>query len=343
MLYFVGWAPKDIRPWSFTPVDGVMVSVANYRRYFGGSDGKIYSRNIAGTIKEFLSFDGPVIMDSGAYSYIKSGIRYPSQERNLVYQYRLRPDIAVHLDIPLFAARDKSEMQRNVRATLNNARKAEKLQKKFPEMKLMCVVQGYDEQSFYKSAFESGQLDFNFYAFGTLIGLGPTDIHSRINAAYQGLRDARGTANDFFLHVLGITGIRSMMLIKDLADSADSTTHLISSIWRNLIVNGSQLSLSRNEITRNEFVELKCSCPICQMKYGAYAISSGPGSFNKCRETKFGKWRSCPREVKEVCKGMGNLNYMRSIHNLYWLQRSLDGAKIAKSKTKLGRLLNKCF
>lgn len=163
---------------------------------------KRYGNKVADEgLHKFLSFDGAVMTDSGAYQILVYGSVEVSQAEIVDYQERIGSDIATILDIPTGWNVTKEYAAETVRETLKRARDFFKIKKREDVLWVGPVQGGRHLDLVEKSSVEMGKLPFQIHALGS-----PTEVME--NYRYDTLAEMIVTAKTHLpverpLHLFG--------------------------------------------------------------------------------------------------------------------------------------------
>ena len=163
---------------------------------------KRYGNKVADEgLHKFLSFDGAVMTDSGAYQILVYGGVEVSQAEIVDYQERIGSDIATILDIPTGWNVTKEYAAETVRETLKRARDFFKIKKREDVLWVGPVQGGRHLDLVEKSSVEMGKLPFQIHALGS-----PTEVME--NYRYDTLAEMIVTAKTHLpverpLHLFG--------------------------------------------------------------------------------------------------------------------------------------------
>lgn len=125
-------------------------------------------------LHKFLSFDGTIMTDSGAYQTLVYGAEKTTQEEIVRYQEQIDTDIATILDIPTGWKITEADAAETVKATLKRAKQL-RAQKTRKDILWVGPVQGGRYSNLVaKSALEMGKLPFDLHALGS-----PTEVMER--------------------------------------------------------------------------------------------------------------------------------------------------------------------
>ncbi len=118
-------------------------------------------------IRNLLDFDGIIMTDSGSFQLFEYEKIDITNKEIIEFQNKLNVDIGVFLDIPVDPFRLKGETKKAVEKTIENAREAKKMHRKFATI---ATVQGgkYLDLRTY-CAKKLSELDFDIYAIGGVV------------------------------------------------------------------------------------------------------------------------------------------------------------------------------
>lgn len=255
MKYFISWYPNppDPRYWDWFKIDGLMVSLANFR-------GPILSKAIILGIHRFTGYDGSIFLDSGAFQFSAKG-NNKSQLEILQIQSWLNPDIVSHLDRPFINFRGLPEETRwrILKETIENAKIARKWERKNKKPLIVYVIQGWDIQSLGFCAEKMSSLNASYYGIGSLYKETGREIAERVKL----VRKIIGLETN--LHLFGVTLIRQeSSRLKDifhLVDSFDSSSPMRAGIAKEYLDPKRNM---RRSIDFQNSLPNYCDCPICR-------------------------------------------------------------------------------
>lgn len=269
--------------WKFFGVDGVLVSADD----LASCDGRV---------KEFLGFDGYVVVDSGGYRLLSRSKALDVVEV-LDAQARAGADLNVALDYPLSLNPTQREFLEKVAKTIENV---ELWLDAFGSERVMPVLHARSPSQL---EFVKDLLVERYGNVFTYLGLGSLAEVSRYSpekmvelAAY-----ARKLFANAKLHAFGC-GNSSAVILSTLGfDSADAASHVHDARFGmvrhpqtlSMAVVAERKRVSRPRIELEELFSL-CSCPVCQS-----------------REKDLASWGR---------KGV----VLRAVHNAWWLKKMVE-------------------
>jgi 7-cyano-7-deazaguanine tRNA-ribosyltransferase len=125
-------------------------------------------------VHRFLDFEGVVMTDSGGYQVLRYGGVAVTSRQIIEFQKRIKPDIAIILDIPTGWRTGRAYAKSTVLTTLERAKEAVKFFEEDDPL-WMGPVQGGEHLDLVAwSAREIGRLPFDLYALGS-----PTEVMER--------------------------------------------------------------------------------------------------------------------------------------------------------------------
>ena len=258
MKYFISWYPNppDPRYWDWFEIDGLMVSLANFR-------GPFLNKAIILGIHRFTGYSGPIFLDSGAFQFSKKGSS-KSQLEILRIQSWFDPDIVSHLDKPFvdFQSLSEETRWRMLKETIENAKIARKWEgknKKNNKPLIVYVIQGWDIESLRFCAEKMSSLNASYYGIGSLYKETEREIAERVRL----VRKIIGLEPN--LHLFGVNLIRQEIgAFKDifhLVDSSDSSSPMRAGIVKEYLDPKRNM---RRPIDSQESLANSCGCPICR-------------------------------------------------------------------------------
>lgn len=224
-------------PWKITDTQAVLVNAydlmenpkcQNYRK-------RLEREGIS--IREHIGFDGPLIIDSGAYYFVRNGNVHISPLKVLEVEEKSGADVGVVLDHPFPpAANDKRE---RINRTIVNTRRmfAAYAKNEHPQFELLPVVHGHDPRTI-KSTITRLRRIADKYNGGNLdkVGIGslaPLAQNGSKGTAVQILTAVRKLLPDAYLHCFSM-GSSLLMLLAFYcgADTVDSQTWIVSAAFK---------------------------------------------------------------------------------------------------------------
>lgn len=259
------------RPWNYFKISGLMVNAYEIMK----------KKKICESIREigihkFLNFNGPIIMDSGGFLFMKENkiSIHPSEILDL-YE-KSKPNFGVILDYPLSPRLSPEEMRKRQKITLENTKyMINKYAGKNPE--LIPVIHGHTIKSVKWYLNELKKLhDFDIYGIGSVV---PSVFTSKgAGGVYNVIKIITFVRSQLpeskIIHVFGVGSTLTMhLMFISGASSVDSTG------WRTKAAFGAiqlpgigdryispnkkhkkypNLSRAEKKILEN------CNCPICK-------------------------------------------------------------------------------
>ena len=268
---------KESTPWNYFKVDGVLMNAYNFMQHPMAFENAKKQK-----IHKYLGYDGPVMMDSGGFLFMKKNDLTVSAEQIISFYEKSKPNFGVVLDHPITPLLSKKVAMERKNKTLRNTKiMLQKHETKNP--KLIPVVHGYypKEITWYLKRLKKIG-NFSMYGIGSLV---PSMFNVRgvggILNVIKVILEIRKQEPRKKLHVFGTGGSLTMHLMYHAgADSLDS------SAWRTKAAFGAiQMSgvgdryITKNHrhkkypaLSRDEKKRLEnCRCPICR-KYGFKAL-----------------------------------------------------------------------
>lgn len=205
---------------------------------------------------------GPVLFDSGGYSFMRKSIFNIKQSDILALQEASKPDIAITLDWPIDPSKLTSHQRwRHLEISLRNAKVALET-KTDKEMLLMPVVHGWNEESIRYSIKSLLSIEkeigekFGGFSIGSIV---PHSFKNMEKAVELILDAKKELPDDRLVHVLGLGGISTIPVALMLGiDMFDSSTWMLSAIDRFYFLPNFK------RIMWDELKEITCKCPICK-------------------------------------------------------------------------------
>jgi len=289
MKIFLSWSPGPPDPpfWKWIALDGIVVSIALLKQK------RLLERATLIGLHELLDFKEPIFLDSGSYedSITDKELRPRSPEELLVLAKWLGADLVAHLDIPFVGKNAKLPEEEKWRLlTLNilNANICHEWSRRNKSgVQVVYVIQGWNQESLTYCCEKLGNLNANYYAIGSLLGLQPQEIELRVRLVRRIL--GKGPK----LHLFAVCNMAIVSKVKGLIDSVDSSTASIAGAMKEIIKpDGKRSHINQAKET------LDCECPICSKYKGAIFLLGKRGTQNY-------------------------YNQLRKIHNAYQLLKNL--------------------
>ena len=279
-------------PWKHFKIDGVLLNTYEILQ-------KPSAANAVRTqgVHSFLGFSGPVMMDSGGFSFMmKSSVRVAARKIMDLYESS-KPDFGVVLDHPLMLGLNQREVRRRQLVTLRNTENMVAM-KRTSNPKLIPVIHGHTKESvewFISRLDKIG--DFKMYGLGSLV---PSVFNARgvggVHNVIEILSYVRKLLPDKLIHVFGVGSTITMHLMY--ASGADS---IDSSSWRTKAAYGiiqlpgigdRYISGRAGKATGKKYLDLsrdekkaleKCRCPACRQAglAGLRGVQNPRGSFSR--------------------------------------------------------------
>lgn len=261
----------------------------------------LYKNNvIQKNIHEDLHFDSAIMTDSGAYQILQYGNININNSEIVNYQVKIKPDIAVFLDIPTGDIDNFEDAKKTVEDTINRGKETLQIIKDTPDIVWVHPIQGgkfLDLLSY--SARAADNTPYKFLALGS-----PTVIMK--NYDYVTLIDMIFTvraniSRGKLLHLFG-GGLPQIIpfAVALGVDSFDSASYIIYARDNRYITKTRTYKL-------DELEYFPCSCPVCS-KYS-------------------------PKELMEMDKN--SRTRLLALHNLYKILEELNETKLAIKENRL--------
>lgn len=205
---------------------------------------------------------GPVLFDSGGYSFMNKSDFSVDPRDILDLQQTSKADIAVTLDWPIDPNKlGESQRWKHLKISIKNARIA--LERRTDqEMLLMPVVHGWNEESIKHSVKSLMKIEkdtgneFSAFSIGSIV---PHSFTNNIDKAIRLILLAKKVLPaDRPIHVLGIGGLSTIPLALMLGiDMFDSSTYVLSAIHRRYFLpNFTRIGIE-------DLKKITCECPVC--------------------------------------------------------------------------------
>lgn len=216
----IGGTPK---PWRYFKIDGLLVNA--YEILSGaGINRRVREKKIG----KYLGFDGPVMMDSGGYLFLKKNTIGVSPEHLMWLYEETKPNVAVVLDHPIDSNLSAYQISKRKKTTLDNTRRMVNVRySKNPE--LVPVIHGLTPGSIGNYIKRLNEIaEFRLFGVGSLVQsvFNVKGVSGMTNALRIVLESRRRLSNEW-LHVFGVGSVVTMCLMFLAGvDSVDS------SAWR---------------------------------------------------------------------------------------------------------------
>lgn len=260
--YRIGDCPNaglHFHPWVITGTRALLINaydlLANRRT-------RAIARRIMGveaSLQRLVEFDGPVMLDSGAFNFLRSREISITPIDVLEIGLQVQADVVVVLDHPFPPGMDTAEVRRRLEHTKANTRVMyQAWQDKLADVerrriKLMPVLHGHDDETLARS------LEDIVAVFGTepdMVGIGslaPLAQNGHVRKAIDVILRARRMLPRAHIHVFSM-GSALLMLFAFYcgADTVDSQTWIMSAAFKQVQVPGHHLTrLSRKEAEKD--------------------------------------------------------------------------------------------
>ena len=229
-------------PWEMTETQAVLVNafdlLANHRtRRFTS---KI--REAEGTLREYIDFDGPLMLDSGGFNFQKQKEISIASLDVLKIGIEFAVDVSVVLDHPFLPTSTPDEMDNRWKNTVTNTKKMfEKLEDSvLPDhFQLMPVLHGYDQETLKRS------LDRIVKIWGEkppIVGIGslaPLALNGSKRTVIDIISAVKQLLPNTHIHCFSL-GSALLMLFAFYcgADTVDSQSWIISAAFKNVQLPG---------------------------------------------------------------------------------------------------------
>lgn len=214
---------KGSTPWKYFKVDGVLMNAYDFMQH-PYAFRKVQEQKI----HKYLGFNGPVLMDSGGFLFMKKNDMDVTAKEIIDFYETTKPNFGVVLDHPLFPTLFKEENQRRKNKTLQNTKIMLK-NKITKNPVLVPVIHGYEQKEIRAYVKKLEKIDkFQIYGIGSLVpALYNVKGVGGILNVMKVILEIRKQIPRAKLHVFGTGGALTMHLM--FYAGADS---LDSSAWR---------------------------------------------------------------------------------------------------------------
>jgi 7-cyano-7-deazaguanine tRNA-ribosyltransferase len=287
-------------PWKSFKVDGILMNAYDFMQH-----PVLFEEVKKKKIHGFLNYDGPVLMDSGGFLFMKKKIMNVHAKQIIDFYEESKPNFGVVLDHPLIPTLPKKELMKRKLKTLKNT-KIMMNNKTTKNPVLIPVIHGYEQNEIKWYLKKLAKIDsFPIYGIGSLVpslynvkGVGGIlNVVKVISEIRKQIPDAR-------LHVFGTGGTLTMHLMYYAgADSLDS------SAWRTKAAFGAiqMAGMGDRWITKAE-------------RKKPYPQLSG-GERKKLENCK------CPACKKDGFRGLQKSFSSRALHNAWVHQQEVRKAR----------------
>lgn len=274
MLWFsqIVGAPKTA-PWKYFKVDGVLMNAYNFMQHPAA-----FEQAKKNKIHQYLGFNGPIMMDSGGFLFMKKKKMNVTAEEIMSFYEESKPNFGVILDHPLTPTlRQKESMRRKMKTLQNTKIMMKKQTTKNPV--LIPVIHGYEQSEIKWYLKKLKKIDnFSLYGIGSLV---PALYNVRgvggILNVIRVILEIRKQIPRAKLHVFGTGGTLTMHLMYYAgANSLDSSAWRTKAAFGAIQMAGVGDRWVSNVTRKKPYPQLSkeekkklenCRCPMCR-KYG---------------------------------------------------------------------------
>jgi len=270
------------------------------------------------TIREHITFDGPLMIDSGAYYFLRSGHVHISPSRVLKVEQESGADLGVVLDHPF--PPKATDKQARINRTLSNTKKMFVALNTVDDSSfdLLPVVHGHDANTIKKTIYRLEKIAEKHNG-GNLdkVGIGslaPLAQNGNKELAVQVLTAVRRLLPNSYLHCFSM-GSSLLMLLAFYcgADTVDSQTWIMSAAFKFVQLPGHHIvRLATRERAANPYQYRK---RLAEMKQLIFKLYDEEGFFLKDWET--GEILNSPNEddLDQYIANMTDRKRHRHLHN----------------------------
>jgi 7-cyano-7-deazaguanine tRNA-ribosyltransferase len=270
---------NKVKPWTQFSVDGLVVNAFDIIK-----KSRVESAIREQTIKAFLNFRGPVMIDSGGYLFMKSKELHVNLAGLVDLYEQAKPDFCVVMDHPLDVSSTRTEIRKRQVTTLRNTERMLRL-RSTDNPTLIPVIHGFDLESVDWYLDRLGHIgEFDIYGIGSLV---PSVFSSNgaggIKNVIRIVSHVRKRLSSKRIHVFGIGSTLTMHLMyycgADMVDSSGWRLKAAYGAVQMLGTGGRWITgyhrhkrypqLSPQEKTILEM----CTCPACK-EYGFPGLKS---------------------------------------------------------------------
>jgi len=278
MGHIIGGTPK---PWEYFKVENILVN-----SYDIINKKSAYQKIIEIGIKKFLGFDGPVMLDSGGFFFLKKNIEIPIEEIMDLYE-KANADLCVALDVPFHYTMSDLEKEKRIDTTLRNFEimiNSVNMKK----VKLVPVIHGHNKKQIDKVINFYQKFDnFDIYGLGSLVPLMFPYTLKKWRIVIEIINYVKNRIGDSKLHIFGLGNAVTILLVLYLGvDSVDSVawrkkaafgTIQMPGIGQRFIKKGKSKSWTK----QIDWKTFKCDCIICKGLSSSDALENLYSSFQK--------------------------------------------------------------
>ena len=258
------------KPWHLFKIDGLMLNAYEIIRN-SVANTKVREKGI----HNYVEFDGPIMMDSGGFLFMKKRVLDVRPEAILELYEESKPNFGVVLDHPLSPTLGAHIKKRRMLTTLENTQIMLRL-KKGSNPELIPVIHGYSLESINWYLDKLNEIgDFSVYGIGSLV---PSVFASKgAGGIYNVLKvvsAVRKALPEKIIHVFGVGSTLTMHLMFYVgADSVDSSAWRTKAAFGAIQLPGTgdrYISLRKKhkhypQLRQEELRILdECKCPACK-------------------------------------------------------------------------------
>ncbi len=252
-------------PWEMTGTQAVLVNafdlLANHRTRRFTSE----VRNMEGTLREYIHFEGPLMLDSGGFNFQKQDKISIASLDVLKIGIEFAVDVSVVLDHPFLPTSEPKEKQDRWESTVTNteAMFGKLKDNDLPDyFQLMPVLHGYDQETLKNS------LDRIVEIWGEnppIIGIGslaPLALNGNKRTAIKIIYTVRKLLPNTHIHCFSLgSALLMLFAFYSGADTVDSQSWIISAAFKNVQLPGfpwTRFSVREKEKDTEKY-EQKCN------------------------------------------------------------------------------------
>jgi len=265
--YRIGDFPRaglKFHPWEITETKAILINaydfIANPRTTKIAREWESKKQNVSTSIE----FSGPIMMDSGAYNFIKQGNISITPTEVLDITIAKKTDFGVVLDHPFPPNLPSNEVETRIKTTKDNTKiMVEYLKTKKPQpenFELIPVIHGHDKETIKKFVEDLNKIlgeEPKIVGIGSLAPLAQNGSKTKIVDVISTVRKLLPKSH---IHCFSMGSALQMLLAFYCgADTVDSQTWIMSAAFKQVQLPGSYLTrLSKREEEKNvKFDELK--------------------------------------------------------------------------------------
>jgi 7-cyano-7-deazaguanine tRNA-ribosyltransferase len=324
---------NKVKPWTRFNIDGLVVNAFDIIK-----KSRVESAIRQQTIKAFLNFRGPVMIDSGGYLFMKSKELHVDLAGLVDLYEQAKPDFCVVMDHPLDATSTKTEIRKRQVTTLRNTERMVRL-RSTNNPTLIPVIHGFDPESvdWYLDKLERIG-EFEIYGIGSLV---PSVFSSNgaggIKNVIQIVSHVRKRLSSKRIHVFGVGSTLTMHLMYYCgADMVDSSGWRLKAAYGAVQMLGTGDRWITGHHRHKRYPQLSaqektilemCTCPACK----GYGFSGLRSSFTLRAIHNAWVYQKEVEIAKRLVNKSSYENYLEAIYISPQFKRMFDFARRLKN------------